>query len=393
MIGQLLAATRDRPPILPVYVSLTSGRADARDQGAPRHEGGGAPLLRGASRPSRRSPSVARWETRRALAPHRRAMARRLAGSRRGPHEPTGPTGAGRPAAAAAASARPSSRAWPSWRRRSPDDRGRSPSGRGGRPSPRLGGWARPVALKLDAVGVAHKCDVGALRPASPTRLGPRRGARELQAGAAAGPRRAGPAGPADGAARRRAHPRAAPRSAVRPGRPRGSRRGPRRGPRRRRDPTRAGHAARRDGDARRAARRRGCSTAPAADPRSTARRSRDAGRARPARGRAAGRPGGRPEPGDRDPAGALAVDALVVLEEACRCAAACRGRRPRTALVRPRHAVGRSAHPEPAGQAQRPLGPLVEALVGALDAAMPTRASGSSSSRVPVGRSPPATT
>jgi acyl-CoA synthetase (NDP forming) len=59
---QLLAATRDRPSILPVYVSLTSGEPPPETKAVLDNRGGGAPLLRGALESFRAIASVARWE-------------------------------------------------------------------------------------------------------------------------------------------------------------------------------------------------------------------------------------------------------------------------------------------------------------------------------------------
>jgi acyl-CoA synthetase (NDP forming) len=60
---QLLAATRNRPSILPVYVSLTSGEPPPETKAVLDGEGNGAPLLRGALEAFRAIASVARWET------------------------------------------------------------------------------------------------------------------------------------------------------------------------------------------------------------------------------------------------------------------------------------------------------------------------------------------
>jgi acyl-CoA synthetase (NDP forming) len=62
---QLLAATRDRPSIMPVYVSLTSGEPPPETKAVLDDLGGGAPLLRGAIESFRAIASVARWEARR----------------------------------------------------------------------------------------------------------------------------------------------------------------------------------------------------------------------------------------------------------------------------------------------------------------------------------------
>jgi len=59
---QLLAATRDRPAILPVYVSLTSGEPPPETKAVLDGEGRGAPLLRGALESFRAIAAVARWE-------------------------------------------------------------------------------------------------------------------------------------------------------------------------------------------------------------------------------------------------------------------------------------------------------------------------------------------
>ncbi len=59
---QLLAATRDRPAILPVYVSLTSGEPPPETKAVLDEEGDGAPLLRGALESFRAIAAVARWE-------------------------------------------------------------------------------------------------------------------------------------------------------------------------------------------------------------------------------------------------------------------------------------------------------------------------------------------
>jgi acyl-CoA synthetase (NDP forming) len=62
----LLDATRDRPWLLPVYVSLTSGEPPSETKAVLDEQGGGAPLLRGALEACRAIGSVARWERRRA---------------------------------------------------------------------------------------------------------------------------------------------------------------------------------------------------------------------------------------------------------------------------------------------------------------------------------------
>src|SRR3954467_14506371 len=60
----LLEATRHRPHILPVYVSLTSGEPPPETKAVLDEQGGGAPLLRGANEAFRAIGSVARWQGR-----------------------------------------------------------------------------------------------------------------------------------------------------------------------------------------------------------------------------------------------------------------------------------------------------------------------------------------
>src|SRR5919198_2763403 len=62
---QLLRSTQDRPEILPVYVSLTSGEPPPETKRLLDEEGGRAPLLRGASEAFTAIASVARWFNRR----------------------------------------------------------------------------------------------------------------------------------------------------------------------------------------------------------------------------------------------------------------------------------------------------------------------------------------
>ena len=62
----LLDATRERPWLLPVYVSLTSGEPPPETKAVLDEQGGGAPLLRGAREAVHAIGAVARWERRRA---------------------------------------------------------------------------------------------------------------------------------------------------------------------------------------------------------------------------------------------------------------------------------------------------------------------------------------
>jgi acyl-CoA synthetase (NDP forming) len=164
--GALIDATRDRPEILPVYISLTSGEPTPEVQ-ALLDSAGGVPLLRGSREAELAIARRAWWELR---------HAERLAG---GPARPTWPPlaadrtpyghddgpldpgdrppgarrilsevdglallhAAGVPAVAAVRAADPASA-------------GEIAAGLGD----------RPLAVKLDAVGVAHKSDIGGVR-------------------------------------------------------------------------------------------------------------------------------------------------------------------------------------------------------------------------------------
>jgi acyl-CoA synthetase (NDP forming) len=156
---QLLGATRDRPGILPVYVSLTSGEPPPETKAVLDGEGGGAPLLRGAVEAFRAIAAVTRWEAWRA---------RRLAA---GPWRPGWPVLAARRISFGADAPPPvparRSRTLPELEslallggaglrvvaaERVPDAAGAVAAAR------RIGG---DVALKLDAAGLAHKSDLG----------------------------------------------------------------------------------------------------------------------------------------------------------------------------------------------------------------------------------------
>ncbi len=159
--SQLLEATSARPHILPVYVSLTSGEPPPETKALLDTKGAGAPLLRGGLEAFTAIASMARWEGRRDL--------RRL----------VGPWRAGWPALATG---------------RLSYGADQSPLPRSARPGRVLSeaeslaflaaagievthatavladpeaaaavarAIGRPVALKLDAVGIAHKSDLG----------------------------------------------------------------------------------------------------------------------------------------------------------------------------------------------------------------------------------------
>ncbi len=164
--AELLRVTADRPDLMPVYISLTSGEPAPETQ-RQLDEAGGVPILRGAVESFRAIASVARWEA---------VRGRRL-------HD--GPPRGGWPALAADRTpwghdTDPAAGAAPGH-----DDRGRALPEReslellaaagvpvvavstavdaeGAANAARaIGGH---VVLKLDAVGLAHKSDVGAVR-------------------------------------------------------------------------------------------------------------------------------------------------------------------------------------------------------------------------------------
>jgi acyl-CoA synthetase (NDP forming) len=157
---QLLEATRDRPSILPVYVSLTSGEPPPETKELLDTKGGGAPLLRGGIEAFTAIASLARWEARRDL---RRAV---------------GPWRGGWPALAADRTSHgadsqsvlpPTGHPRPLSERESLAFLGKAgiavteslvvrDASEAVTVARRFG---RAVALKLDAVGVVHKSEVG----------------------------------------------------------------------------------------------------------------------------------------------------------------------------------------------------------------------------------------
>ena len=156
----LLAATADRPGILPVYVSLTSGEPPPETKQLLDTVGGGAPLLRGAVPAFRAIAEVAAWEGR-----HDRRV-------------DAGPWRDGWPALAAdrtsygADTTAVTRRARPPFTLSEPESLafiGRTgiavsqvvavPDAAAAVSAARTIGV--PVALKLDAVGLAHKSDIG----------------------------------------------------------------------------------------------------------------------------------------------------------------------------------------------------------------------------------------
>jgi acetate---CoA ligase (ADP-forming) len=158
----LLRATEERPAILPVYVSLTSGEPPPETKALLDSTGHGAPLLRGALEAFRAIAEVARWE---------RRQAGRL---ERGPWRSTWPSlGADRTSLGAEPLADPrSGRRGVAMSERESlafvgavgiavvEPIAASDAAAAVAAARRIG---RHVALKLDAVGLAHKSDLGAV--------------------------------------------------------------------------------------------------------------------------------------------------------------------------------------------------------------------------------------
>ena len=167
VVRPLIAATRERPDLLPVYVSLTSGEVSAAMQ-ATLSEAGGVPLLRGAVEAFAAIARHAWWEARR----ERRAAD--------GPVRPAWPALAGDrtpwaddPTADPATSATPHAPGRPLPERESLELlREAGLAVIDARPAATVdaavAAWqalgATSVAVKLDAPGIAHKSDVGGVR-------------------------------------------------------------------------------------------------------------------------------------------------------------------------------------------------------------------------------------
>ena len=157
----LLVATASRPAILPVYVSLTSGEPPPETKALLDSIGGGAPILRGGIEAFRAIAEVARWE------------ARRMRRLEQGPWRTDWPALA---ADRTSYGADPTPTTRPAGRAASPMSEREGLSfvaaaginaiaavavsdARAAVTAARAIGGA--VALKLDAVGLAHKSDVG----------------------------------------------------------------------------------------------------------------------------------------------------------------------------------------------------------------------------------------
>jgi acyl-CoA synthetase (NDP forming) len=161
----LLAATRDRPDLLPVFVSLTSGEPTPEIR-AQLDAAGGVPLLRGAAEAFAAIAAVARWEARHerrlASGPARAvwpalATKRTFVGHDRDVElDPRPPGPIARTLDEAASLARLAAAGIPALaptRVSDPEEAGAAA---------RTLGF--PVVLKVDATGLAHKSDVGGVR-------------------------------------------------------------------------------------------------------------------------------------------------------------------------------------------------------------------------------------
>ena len=162
----LLSATRDRPAILPVYVSLTSGEPPPETKALLDDAGGGAPILRGAVEAFTAIAALARWERRRGgrlIAGARRSSWPALAADRTSwTFQPAPPS--------EALSSEPAGRLLPEAESLELLARAGLPAiafARAADPSAAAQSAARlgfPVAVKLDAEGLAHKTEVGGVR-------------------------------------------------------------------------------------------------------------------------------------------------------------------------------------------------------------------------------------
>ncbi|MEA2632542.1 MAG: hypothetical protein QOE66_2761 [Chloroflexota bacterium] len=156
----LLAATANRPGILPVYVSLTSGQPPAETKALLDSAGGGAPILRGAVEAFRAIAEVARWEGRHARrlenGPWRAAWPA-LAADRTSYGADPAPSPP--PARSATAMSEAESLAFVAAAGIAVTEPVAARDAAAAVAAARAIG--RTVALKLDAVGLAHKSEIG----------------------------------------------------------------------------------------------------------------------------------------------------------------------------------------------------------------------------------------
>jgi acyl-CoA synthetase (NDP forming) len=163
---QLLAVTRDRPEIMPVYVSLTSGDPPPETKAVLDDLGDGAPLLRGALEAFTAIASVAGWESARegrlAMGPWREAwpaLAKDRTAYGLEPAVTVGTRAGAPPRALPERESLELLRAagvsvTPAVAVKDPDAAGEA--------ARMLGG--HPVALKVDALDLPHKSDLGLVR-------------------------------------------------------------------------------------------------------------------------------------------------------------------------------------------------------------------------------------
>ena len=188
----LLAATKDRPDLLPVFVSLTSGEPTPEIADAMRNAGG-IPILRGAAEAFTAIAAVARWEAshgRRgergpvrsewpALAADRTLLGHDpavtgLLGVDDEPASTSGPTAAGHALPELESLARLAGAGIPAVQSARAVDVAEALAC-----AQALG---FPAVLKLDVVGIAHKSDIGGVRPGLEDELAVRTAAVELLA-------------------------------------------------------------------------------------------------------------------------------------------------------------------------------------------------------------------
>jgi acetate---CoA ligase (ADP-forming) len=157
---QLLAATRDRPAVLPVYVSLTSGEPPPETKALLDAEGDGAPLLRGGLEAFAAIAKAAAWEARRDL--------RRVVGPWRGgwPALAADRTSYGTDPSPLPPATRPprslserESLAFLAAAGIAVTEAVPVPDAAAAVAAAKR--FGRPVAIKLDAAGVAHKSEIG----------------------------------------------------------------------------------------------------------------------------------------------------------------------------------------------------------------------------------------
>ena len=190
VLAPLVAATADRPDLLPVYVSLTSGDPTPEIADALR-DAGGVPVLRGTVEAFTAIARVGRWEAEHAR--RRRRSARRLSWRELAAertfvgHDPDARVGASTPAVVVRALPEPESLARIATAGVPVAPFFRAPDPAAAASAAGEVGW--PVVLKLDAEGLAHKSDIGGVRtglrdPSEVSRAAEDLGRIDLPAGA-----------------------------------------------------------------------------------------------------------------------------------------------------------------------------------------------------------------